>query len=93
MSKDGTQRGGKRTGAGRKAKPLAEKLAEGKKASALSFPEKDAFDAPEIEDIKKFLSAEQRNGDLYGKEVFEQMVAWLRERNCAHRVSPHLLEQ
>ena len=93
MSKDGTQRGGRRTGAGRKAKPLAEKLAEGKKASALSFPEKDAFDAPEVEDIKKFLSADQRNGELNGKEIFEQMVAWLREKNCANLVSPHLLEQ
>ena len=93
MAKDGTNRGGARTGAGRKKKPLAEKLQEGKTATALSLPEKDAFDAPEIEQIKAFLSEDQRMGELYGREIFEQMVAWLRERNCAHLISPHLLEQ
>ena len=93
MAKDGTNRGGARTGAGRKKKPLSEKLQEGKTATALSLPEKDAFDADEIEDIKAFLSQEQRMGKLYGKEIFEQMVAWLRERNCAHLISPHLLQQ
>lgn len=64
MAKDGTNRGGARTGAGRKKKPLAEKLQEGKTAEALSLPEKDAFDGPEIEDIKEFLSEEQRMGML-----------------------------
>ena len=93
MAKDGTNRGGKRQGAGRKPKPLAEKLQEGKTAAALSLPDKDPFDGEEIEDIKDFLSQDQRIGDLYGKEIFEQMVAWLRERNCAHLISPHLLEQ
>ena len=42
MAKDGTHRGGKRTGAGRKPKPLAEKLQEGKAATALSLPELEA---------------------------------------------------
>lgn len=93
MAKDGTNRGGKRPGAGRKPKPLAEKLQEGKAASALSLPESDPYDGAEIESIKEFLSADQRTGDLYGKEIFDQMVTWLRERHCAHLVSPHLLEQ
>ena len=93
MAKDGTNRGGKRQGAGRKPKPLAEKLQEGKKAAVLALPENDPYDGPEIESIKEFLSSDQRMGDLYGKEIFEQMVTWLRDRNCAHLVSPHLLEQ
>lgn len=93
MAKDGTNRGGARPGAGRKKKPLAEKLQDGQKATALSMPEIDVLDAPEIKDIKEFLSEDQRIGDLYGKEIFEQMVAWLQKRNCAHLVSPHLLEQ
>ncbi len=37
MAKDGTNRGGARTGAGRKKKPLAEKLQEGKTTTALSL--------------------------------------------------------
>ena len=36
-AKDGTNRGGARPGAGRKPKPLAEKLQEGKKAEAISL--------------------------------------------------------
>ena len=93
MAKDGTRRGGARPGAGRKRKPLAEKIAEGKNATALALPEADPFDGPEISEIKDYLSREQRQGQLYGKEIFEQMVDWLRERNCAHLISPHLLEQ
>ena len=92
-AKDGTNRGGARPGAGRKPKPLAEKLQNGQSAVALLMPEDDPFDGAEIEDIKKFLSEDQRTGDLYGKEIFEQMVDWLRKRGCAHLVSPHLLEQ
>lgn len=90
MAKDGSNRGGRRTGAGRKPKPLAEKLQEGKKATALVLPELEGVELP---DIHEFLSEEQRMGELYGKEVFEQMWRWLSERGCAHLVSPHLLEQ
>lgn len=93
MAKDGTNRGGARPGAGRKKKPLAEKIQEGKKTTALSIPEPAELDGPELEDIKKFLSEDQRMGDLYGDAVFEQMWDWLKERGCAHLVSPHLLEQ
>ena len=93
MAKDGTNRGGKRIGSGRKPKPLAEKLQEGKKATALSIPEPDDLEGAEVPAIKEFLSAEQRMGELHGKEIYEQMWAWLKERNCAHLISPHLLEQ
>ena len=93
MAKDGTGRGGARQGAGRKKKPLAEKLQEGKKANALFLPQKDGYDGPAVKEIKKFLSNDQRIGELYGKAVFEQMVNWLRDNNSAHLISPHLLEQ
>lgn len=93
MAKDGTNRGGARPGAGRKPKPLAEKLQDGQSATALLMPEDDPFEGAEIEDIKKFLSEDQRTGDLHGREIWDQMVSWLRKRGCAHLVSPHLLEQ
>ena len=94
MAKDGTNRGGKRPGAGRKPKALAEKIQEGQAAVALAMPqEADHLDGADAESIKEFLSEDQRIGDLYGKEIWEQMTAWLRERNCAHLASPHLLEQ
>ena len=93
MAKDGTNRGGARVGAGRKKKPLAEKIQDGQKAIALAMPINDNLDGAEIKGIKEFLSEEQRTGDLYGREIWDQMVSWLRERNCAHLISPHLLEQ
>ena len=71
MAKDGTRRGGARPGAGRKRKPLAAKIAEGKNATALALPEADPFNGPEINEIKDYLSREQRMGQLYGKEIFE----------------------
>lgn len=93
MAKDGTNRGGKRIGAGRKPKPLAEKLQEGKKATALDIPPPAELEGAEVPDIKEFLSQEQRMGELYGKEIYEQMWDWLVKRGCAHLVSLHLLEQ
>ena len=93
MAKDGTNRGGARVGAGRKKKPLAEKIQEGKTATALNIPEPPELEGAEMPDIKEFLSDEQRMGELHGKEIFEQMWKWLNDRHCAHLVSPHLLEQ
>ncbi len=93
MAKDGTNRGGARVGAGRKKKPLADKLLDGQKATALSMSESDELEGAEMPDIEEFLSQDQRMGDLYGKEIFEQMWKWLKDRGCANLVSPHLLEQ
>ncbi len=93
MAKDGTNRGGARVGAGRKKKSLAEKIQNGQKAIALAMPIDDNLEGEEVESIRDFLSEDQRIGDLYGKEIWDQMVSWLRERNCAHLINPHLLEQ
>ena len=93
MAKDGTNRGGKRPGAGRKRKPLAEKLQEGKKAEALVMPVPAELEGTDMPDIKDFLSSSQRQGELKGDVVYKEMWKWLSERGCAHLVSPHLLEQ
>ena len=95
MAKDGTHRGGARPGAGRKPKPLAEKLMEGKKATALVVPDTDDYgdDALGVKDILEFLSEDQKMGEMVGRAIFEQMVAWLKKRKCDNLVSPHLLEQ
>lgn len=53
MAKDGTNRGGKRPGAGRKRKPLAEKIQEGQKAIALAMPEQDDLDGEDVESIRE----------------------------------------
>ena len=51
MAKDGTNRGGARVGAGRKKKPLAEKIQEGKAAKAVVLPEPPELTAEELPDV------------------------------------------
>ena len=96
MAKDGTRRGGARIGAGRKKKPLAEKLQEGKKAKVLKMPGQEELNIPkpaELERIREFLSEEQKLGELYADKVYKQTWEWLCKYNCEHLVIPHLLEQ
>lgn len=44
MAKDGTARGGARYGAGRKPKPLADKVMAGESAKAIELPEPPVFE-------------------------------------------------
>ena len=93
MAKDGTNRGGARIGAGRKKKPLAEKIAEGKAENAKIIPEPPELAGADMPDVKEYLSDEQRMGKLFGKEIYEEVWKWLAERKCTHLISPQLLEQ
>ena len=69
MAKDGTVRGGARTGAGRPKKAIAEKIASGnpggRKLAVLDIP--DAMEGADLEGVdmppvKEYLSAKQRDG-------------------------------
>lgn len=91
MAKDGTNRGGARVGAGRKKKPLAEKLQESK--TAMVIPEPPELSSPDMPSVKEYLSDEQRTGKLYGREIYLEVWDWLAERKCTHLISPQLLEQ
>ncbi len=93
MAKDGTNRGGARTGAGRKPKPLAEKLQEGKIATAMAVPEPPELKMDDLPEVKDYLSDTQRMGELNGKEIYLEVWKWLSEVKCAHLVSAQLLEQ
>ncbi|MDD3512395.1 MAG: terminase [Synergistaceae bacterium] len=98
MAKDGTNRGGRRPGSGRKAKPLAEKMMDGntghRKAKAMSFhdiPDLEAADMPEPHEM---LSAEQRDGSvLQARDIYEKTWLWIEARGCTALVSPQLLER
>ena len=91
MAKDGTNRGGARVGAGRKKKPLAQRIQEGQAATAVPTPVE--LQGVVMPDVKEYLSDEQRIGRLYAKDVYTEVWEWLDERHCAHLVSPQLLEQ
>ena len=91
MAKDGTNRGGARPGAGRKKKPLAQRIQEGMESSVMPTPVE--LSTAEMPDIRLYLSDEQRLGELYGNDIYQETWNWLRKWNCAHLIHPQMLEQ
>ena len=94
MAKDGTNRGGRRVGAGRKPKALTEKIQEGRLDNVLVLPEPASFDGKEMPAVKEYLKAKQKNGkDLPAEEIYIEVYVWLEERGCSKLVSSQLVEQ
>lgn len=106
MAKDGTHRGGRRTRAGTKPKPLIDKIAEGKPASVLDLTLPDVtllvgsdigegadLEGADMPEPSEYLSAKQKDGAPLGAdELYRETWAWLHERGCSHLVSPRLIE-
>ena len=92
MSKDGTNRGGVRIGAGKKNKSLNEKILEGKSESLMRLP---MIEMPnDIPQLKKFMTAKQKNGErLRTKIIYSEIWSWLIKRGWEHVVDNQLLEQ
>lgn len=94
MAKDGTARGGARVGAGRKAKPLIEKINDGMAAAVIELPEPSSFEGVDVPLVKEYLRAKQKSGkDLCAAEVYEETWKWLKERGCERVVNTQLVEQ
>jgi len=98
MAKDGTNRGGYRVGSGRKSKPLAEKVAEGK-VDSLKKPTDFELEAADLEGVdmppvKEYMKAKQKNGkDLVAEQIYHEMWLWLHEKGCDKLVASGLIEQ
>ena len=88
--KNGANRGGARPGAGRKKKPLTERIEAGQKAVVMKIPDVETAQMPKIRD---YFKAEQRQGELYAAEIYQETWQWLQERGCATLINPMLLEQ
>ena len=98
MAKDGTLRGGARAGAGRKAKPLADKLADGNpgkhKLTVVQFEDTADLAGAEMPQPKAYLAEKQKNGhDLVAADIFRETWTWLNERGCQNLIPQQLLEQ
>ena len=94
VAKDGTNRGGARIGAGRKPKPLTDKIREGRSDSAMVLPEPASFNGVDVPPVKEYLKARQKNGkSLAAAQIFEEVYLWLKERGCECLVSRQLIEQ
>ena len=94
MAKDGTARGGARYGAGRKPKPLADRVMAGEPAKAIELPEPPVFEGADVPPVKEYLKAKQKAGkDLCAAEVYEETWRWLKDRGCERLVNTQLIEQ
>ena len=87
--------GGARVGSGRKRKPLADKIADGKMKSAImELPNAAELQGQAMPEPNKMLSAAQKDGKtLVASEIYKSTWTWLNERGCAALVSPQLLER
>ena len=93
MAKDGTNRGGRRTGAGRKPKALLDKINEGKSADVLEQQAASlkAYKSPEPED---YMRQKQKAGiDLHAERAFNEVCTWLMDRGCLDLVNPYIIKQ
>lgn len=95
MAKDGTSRGGARSGAGRKPKSLSEKLAAGNPGHRpLKMLDPVTIDTVDMPPPAEYLSAEQRDGRPLGADkIYIKVFTWLRSVNCDKLVNPNLVEQ
>ena len=91
MAKDGTVRGGKRQGAGRKPQDLKTKVEMGKAASVLAFPEMPApceLEGIEMPKVDDWLKDQQQDGETWEAEnLVLYIYKWLAERNCEKLVT------
>lgn len=98
MAKDGTNRGGARVGAGKKKKPLTDKITEGnpgkRKLEIIEFKNTADLTGRTMPEPREMLSAVQKDGKtLEATEIYEMTWRWLDERGCTHLVLPQLLER
>lgn len=86
MAKDGTGRGGARIGAGRKPKPLAEKIVE-------NLPSTIKQKQTKIKNPKSYLTATQKDGTkTFARQIYRETYDWLQKNNCADLISAQLVE-
>ena len=91
MAKDGTARGGRRSGSGKK--PTKKTKIEALNPDMdLSAP--DNLEGIVVPPVQEFLKAKQKNGkDLMAEEVFRQTYIWLKKRGCEKIVSEQLISE
>lgn len=83
MAKDGTNRGGRRMGAGKKREGILDGTA--------FFAEKTA--KKKLKPPKKYLTAKQADGEkLASKKIYEEIMAWIIANGCEGLIPKQLVE-
>lgn len=94
MAKDGTSRGGARIGAGKKRKPLADKILEGADFEGTALFPDDELEGAEIPKPRDYLTAKQKGGGkLCSEQIYNDTWLWLKKHGCENFVPKNLIEQ
>ena len=99
ITKDGTNRGGARPGAGRKPKAISEKIASGnpggRKLTVVDFgDEANNLKGSDMPPVKDYLKARQKDGSTTcAEDIYKETWEWLHERKCDHLVPVQQIEQ
>jgi hypothetical protein len=88
--------GGKRAGAGRPRKSLAEKIYEGTtkkhKPTVLNFPQGEDLPLPEPPSFLGILPCPVINNGIPSmRDIFNQTTKWLERTGCVHLINPDLI--
>ena len=94
MAKDGTVRGGRRVGSGKKPTGPNREMLDLGLAGIPDFPEPGELEAVDMPPIDDFLKETQRDGtQLEAERVFKQTYAWLKKHSCEKLVPKQLINQ
>ena len=99
MSKDGTNRGGARPGAGRKPKAISEKIASGNPGGrplmVVDFGDEAVnLKGSDMPPVKDYLKAKQKDGSVTcAEEIYKETWEWLHERKFDHLIPVQQIEQ
>ena len=90
--------GGARTGAGRKNKPLAEKVLNGnpgcRKLKIVEFPGISELKGADVPSAREFLSEAQKDDrQILALEIYAETWKWLDERGCVALIPVQMIEQ
>lgn len=95
-AKDGTNRGGRRVGAGRKPDPLSQKALKGtlKNEQLAELPIATEIVGNDMPPIKEYLTELQRDGSkLCADEIYRETYVWICELGVKDKVNNLLIEQ
>jgi len=98
LAKDGTVRGGQRSGSGRKPKALADKIATGnpggRKLTVVDFSDTADLTGAEMPEPSEYLKETQKDGEEFeAAAIFKKTWMWLKERGCEKLISKEQIEQ
>ena len=93
MAKDGTARGGRRPGAGKK-KQGEDTLISNLASNISELPEPDELTAQYIPEISSFLKDVQKDGSVTEAEsLYKKLYGWLHSLGCEKAVPKDLIER